>query len=571
MILARAIIHLEIVLQVYNMGRRSRKRSRQQSIDVVASSNLSIGVITNEDDKIQQRQVVETRHRDCASLYEYNHGNCYSDIIQFGLSKCKDNEKPVANWLNEIYILNKSKSDPSSKSTLKSVQSSSLQDEIKILSQELNSIKSLLWPTAIQTSQCKNKVFKNKRIKIGSDDTHKNRYKTTTPSIEFHVAREKCNPFELLSKERWIKSDCSSSSSFTPFLCSRSAMKLANIDCILDFKLTTMSDIDESSLPLLSSSAFKFVDLCGSPGGFSEYIFRRCNQRNCFGYGMSLNGTNDDGCGIRWDMNTLNQLVATQNSDDRKMDNKSCWKICNGKDGTGDVYNWDNILELQNEIWNDHEQSNNHNNHYKKRRKEDNDDWKVNLVVSDGGFDAQRDSECQESLAHSLVTCQTAASLLLLKKGGHFVIKMFGFQSSKKLMRHLSNSFEEIVILKPIASRPASAERYVICLNYYGLSNKSSSSFDLLSWRNDIIDSLGKSSVKTNSIIDSILDDIDLNMLQLNVEACSAIISHLHKEKQSMMECNKKDDEGREISHEEISNANDIDYSIYQKYFDITF
>ena len=58
-------------------------------------------------------------------------------------------------------------------------------------------------------------------------------------------------------------------------------MKLANMDHI--FSLIPREDG-------IGEDFFTFVDLCGGPGGFSEYILLRCKQQNqkCRGFGISL-------------------------------------------------------------------------------------------------------------------------------------------------------------------------------------------------------------------------------------------------------------------------------------------
>ncbi len=462
-----------------------------------------------------------------SSINDITYDNSYNDIIN---GKCNS----PTNWLKEIYSISKQNSstaksrnshDSTSCHQVTSTTSKSLskQDDIEFLIKQLNSIKQLLWPTAIQTSQCKNNRMKKTNRK-------------TSPSHEFYLARERCNPFEQLNKQKWIDYNT------RPFVC-RSALKLANIDSMLGFELTKSI-----------SDTFKFVDLCGAPGGFSEYILLRrlsdggCKS-SCLGYGMSLVGMNESGSGIMWDIQTLTTLVSKRIESDERVNR---WKVCNGKDGTGDIYNWDNVLALQNEIWNGALSYDDHNI----QRDDYDDKWKVDLVVADGGFDAQRDSECQESLAHRIVTCQTASCLILLKKGGNFVIKMFGFQHCKKLMMHLYNSFETLVFMKPITSRPASAERYVVCLNYNGLDT----SFDALSWRDEIIDCLENKKDGETSSFDDYLDEIDMKMLQLNIHACSAIISRLE---QSLLS-NKQ-------SQEQESGKLEIDYMFYQKNFNITF
>lgn len=465
-----------------------------------------------------------------SSINDITYDNCYNDIIN-GI--CNN----PTHWLKEIYTISKrnsstAKSRNSNDSTschqVISTTSSSLskQADIESLIKQLNSIKHLLWPTAIQTSQYKNNRMKKQR--------------KTSPSHEFYLARERCNPFEQLNKQNWI--DCNTRS----FVC-RSALKLANIDSMLGFKLT-------QGATKSISDTFKFVDLCGAPGGFSEYILRRRSdggyKSSCLGYGMSLVGVNESGSGILWDIPTLTTLVSKSIESDKCVNR---WKVCNGKDGTGDIYNWDNVLALQNEIWNG---SLSYDDDNIKSDDDDDDKWKVDLVVADGGFDAQRDSECQESLAHRIVTCQTASCLILLKKGGNFVIKMFGFQHCKKLLMHLYNSFETLVFMKPITSRPASAERYVVCLNYNGLD----ASFDALSWRDETIDCLENKDGEASSFENDYLDEIDMKMLQLNIHACSAIISQLE---QSLLS-NKQ-------SQQQESGTLEIDYKFYQKSFNIAF
>jgi hypothetical protein len=124
------------------------------------------------------------------------------------------------------------------------------------------------------------------------------------PKYDFLEARKLANRFEILDEP-----------AFNPFL-NRSALKLANLDCILKvcaraastiWSIFSMMDFLKgsvytlfsgpvieswapfSSLLLLVQGQFvsksgaegsqgrlTFVDLCGGPGGFSEYLLRRC-------------------------------------------------------------------------------------------------------------------------------------------------------------------------------------------------------------------------------------------------------------------------------------------------------
>ncbi len=609
------------------MGRKKRQRRVKNSSCSKQNDDAIYASITTATASTK-----ENGNADCSRCNFDTDENCYSQILRhFGHKEDEEHDEqkyhpnqqcgkvasppPLPlNWLNTMYTLNRS----SCNSTTTTGNSTNItkrnledqlqlqQHEIQNLAIELNSIKHLLWPSAIKTSQTKNRISSRKRKRkkdfldnLNNSNSNTNggnnfytsekgstsastlnlKSKATSPSIEFRLARERSNPFEKLGNQKWLDNQTKS------FVC-RSAMKLANIDAILGFILTVPAAGDNgdgsndddndgdgtkermvktnqyisASYKQSNDAPFKFVDLCGAPGGFSEYILRRfrssMNHKKdsnfcCSGYGMSLIGTNDDGRGAKWDLDTLSRITNIHENDNERSKNLT-WKVCNGDDGTGDIYNWKNVIKLQNDIRSDH--------NTKKTGKDGNnhEDWKVDLAVADGGFDAQRDSECQESLAHQIVTCQTAAALSLLKKGGIFVVKMFGFQKSRKLiLYHLYNSFEKLIFLKPVTSRPASAERYVVCLNYNGLDP----SFDLLSWRDDVAHSEEESEIlHTNTYVDSCLDSIDRDMLQLNFQACAEIVSILREEE--LLTISNKDSQ---------HGPKPIDFSFYHKYFQIEF
>ena len=344
----------------------------------------------------------------------------------------------------------------------------------------------------------------------------------TNPQNEFRrVSRSpKVNPYESI---------CSSIQFNHQPLLSRSALKLCNIDAITGF---CMMDIKEKktrkeSIPI-------FVDLCGAPGGFSQYLLFR--YLDIKGYGMSLHGTSDDSVGLEWKVDELLGDAGSSSSCHNGSELKR-FMIHNGSDGTGDIQNWDNALSLQTQIEIDAIRTNSNEDGNSKCTIERNADKKATIVVADGGIDAQRNNNDQESVAHRLVCCQVAAALLLLETGGHFVLKMFGFQTkrTRSMMKFLSTLFGKIQVIKPIASRPASAERYVMFHNFRGVGKN----FDILRWRDNIIDGdltlvvekeMRKSSYRISDDFEDFLDTIDHNMLSLNIRACSNIIACLREE-----------------------------------------
>ena len=266
-------------------------------------------------------------------------------------------------------------------------------------------------------------------------------------------------------------------------LISRSALKLCSIDALTGFCMCKEEEV--------------FVDLCGAPGGFSQYLL----FRDMKGYGMSLTGKSDDSVGVEWDVDNLDP-------------NK--FHVHGGLDETGNIHAWDNVTSLQQQIVSD------------------TGGKKVTLVVADGGIDAQRNNMDQEMIAHELVTCQVAAALLLLDIEGTFVIKMFGFhtQKTRQLISFLADVFDQVQVLKPITSRPASSERYVMFRGFKGLSE----GFDVLEWRETAISGLVLCKNDDDDYrLHRFLDEVDHDMVSLNIRACSNIIECLRSEEEKCL------------------------------------
>lgn len=226
---------------------------------------------------------------------------------------------------------------------------------LKSLSRQLLEVKRRLGPAAEIAAQAHNAQAGNSA--------------TTTSYEQFVEARRACNPYETLGEGQ--------SGGLNTLFMNRSAIKLANIDAMLDFCLSTC----------LKCDTFVFADICGAPGGFSEYLVRRCiasGVSHVQGYGMSLVGANEHGEGTKWKLEDV---------EFRENGTQVQYRICNG-DGTGDIFKWENIESLQSSIESDcrfHCSSDDEGRH-----------GKVDVVVADGGFDAQRDAEDQEGIAQKV-------------------------------------------------------------------------------------------------------------------------------------------------------------------------
>lgn len=340
---------------------------------------------------------------------------------------------------------------------------------ISSLSHQLLQVKRRLWPAALRCAEAYD----------------------SSPQKEFAVARRQCNPMEPLGEGRHR--------GLNQMFMNRSAIKLANIDAILNFSLT-----------LVPGDHFLFVDLCGAPGGFSEYLMRRCQSTrgvgSCRGYGMSLVGTNEHGMGTPWKLDYVCEHDGAF---------ETHYRVSGGADGTGDIYQWKNVEALMKGIQYDCASAGM-------------PQQKVHFVSADGGFDAQRDNECQEAIAQKLVLCQIAAGLSLLCHGGTLLVKMFGFQTHtiRTAMRSLYDAFDDLIVLKPISSRPASSERYVICTGFRGVTHN----WDGPQWMNSVL--LGTPSNRDENhyfSLDRYLDEIDRDLFTLNLKACFAILSYLDR------------------------------------------
>jgi 23S rRNA U2552 (ribose-2'-O)-methylase RlmE/FtsJ len=177
---------------------------------------------------------------------------------------------------------------------------------------------------------------------------------------------------------------------------------------------------------------YTFVDLCGGPGGFAEYLIWRAKENNvkCRGWGITLRGVQD------YDLFSIKKIQD------------AIFTVTYGADGTGDLYLEENNLEFTKSIL-----------------KENN--GPVNLVVADGGFSVKGDEEHQEEHSKQILVAQILAMFRVLKQGGHFCMKIFDTLTdfSVEAIYILYLHFEKISIVKPLSSRPGNSERYIVCLN----------------------------------------------------------------------------------------------------------
>ncbi len=208
---------------------------------------------------------------------------------------------------------------------------------------------------------------------------------------------------------------------------SRSYFKMVEI--IFDFKL----------FEKCKSPYFKSAHIAEGPGGFMEATYNLSHNLNRFKeykyYGITLFSNNKDIPG--W-----NKAINFINSDEDIV-------ISYGEDGTGNIYNSNNINNFSNLCGFN----------------------SCDLVTADGGFDFSLDFNKQEQLSYRLIFCEIVTALSVQKIGGNFVCKIFDtfLLPSVKLLFFIGCFYDEVYLNKPLTSRPANSEKYIVAKGFKGI------------------------------------------------------------------------------------------------------
>ncbi|XP_048375572.1 cap-specific mRNA (nucleoside-2'-O-)-methyltransferase 1 [Sphaerodactylus townsendi] len=301
---------------------------------------------------------------------------------------------------------------------------------------------------------------------------------------EMRRARTRSNPYEMIRGA---------------FFLNRAAMKMANIDYVFDYMFTNPKD--SQGRPLIKEHGAEllyFADVCAGPGGFSEYVLWR-KKWHAKGFGMTLKGPHDF---------KLEDFYAAS----RELFEPYYGE--GGIEGDGDITRPENITAFQNFVL-------------------DNTDRKgVHFLMADGGFSVEGQENIQEILSKQLTLCQFLTGLSVIRTGGHFVCKTFDLFTpfSAGLVYLLYCCFERVSICKPVTSRPANSERYVVCK---GLKSGIEEVKEYLFAVNMKINQLRKSDQDVNLVVplEVIKGDHEFYdfMVQSNERYCKAQIKALAK------------------------------------------
>ncbi len=251
---------------------------------------------------------------------------------------------------------------------------------------------------------------------------------------EFYDSRGRTNPYEDIGQDLFIN---------------RAATKLLNMDHV--FKLTATLRAQAPDRPLLSA------DVCAGPGGFTEYMFWRLGAANLVQYGMTLAGPND------FNMRKIKAQFYLINKDGTLPRNANRFLRVYGPARTlpenrGNVFLKTNVNHLARTI------QETAPDYMGAAARSENAPW-VDILTCDAGDDVSADFNKQELLSKRLVLCQTITALTIVRKGGSFVLKVFDCFSpfSVCTLFILYTSFRHFSIFKPVTSRPANSERYIVC------------------------------------------------------------------------------------------------------------
>ena len=181
------------------------------------------------------------------------------------------------------------------------------------------------------------------------------------------------------------------------------------------------------------SDAISTFHLAEGPGGFIEALTHmRQNKKDKY-IGMTILDKNNDPTIPGW-----------KKSENFLKENKNVF-IEKGVTGTGDILSIENFKYC-----------------YEEYRST------MDLITGDGGFDFSGDFNNQENSIIQLLFAQVAYAIIMQKKGGSFVLKLFDcfMQPTLDILAIVSSFYKKVYITKPQTSRYANSEKYLVCQDF---------------------------------------------------------------------------------------------------------
>ena len=253
---------------------------------------------------------------------------------------------------------------------------------------------------------------------------------------EWDKMKKLANPYELVHSSNLKEKKEKSISSYNPL--SRSFFKLTEI-------FYTYSLFNKIQSPI------HMFGIAEGPGGFLEafYTYRKKHFNNTY-------KTKDTISGITLHPN--NKYIPSWSKINERFPSINTLY--------GDIYKKEIIDHLSNK---------HKNNCY--------------LVTADGGFDYSVDFNNQELNSSKIILAEIILCFKIQKIGGVFIIKFFDFFNSItiKLLYLIYMHYDNVNIFKPLTSRPANSEKYIIAKGFKGINNTLLSQLEntLYKWENN--------------------------------------------------------------------------------------
>ena len=231
---------------------------------------------------------------------------------------------------------------------------------------------------------------------------------------EWDIHKKYTNPYEYIHTPIPNRRKCVSK--YSPL--SRSYFKMIEMINIFNLKF--------------ESKPINTFHLAEGPGGFIEAIV---NTRKC---------SHDVYTGMTI-LNDIDPNIPAWKKSESFLKQHKNVKIESGADGTGNILKLENFVYCKNKYGSS-----------------------MDFITGDGGFDFSVDFNSQELHIADLLMAQAFYALIMQKKGGKFVLKIFDsfMNHTLDLLYILSSFYESVYIVKPYTSRYANSEKYIVCKKF---------------------------------------------------------------------------------------------------------
>lgn len=203
--------------------------------------------------------------------------------------------------------------------------------------------------------------------------------------------------------------------------------------------LETRVDLDNDVSILKQQSPIRAVFLAEGPGGFVEaFSAMRAGIQGDQLLGMTLL--------------SANKSIPNWRLTGESLCGKSFVTYAGG-DGTGNIYHIENIDGLVTQAGGP---------------------GQTDFITADGGFDFSGHYRLQEQIAARLICAEIYAALRLQKVGSSsaLFLKVYDIRlpATLSLLSILVQCYEKVTVTKPLSSRPANSEKYLLCTGFHGCS-----------------------------------------------------------------------------------------------------